>query len=25
VDEEIDKRFEEAWARSDTWILGSKF
>ena len=25
VDEEIDKRFEEAWGRSDTWILGSKF
>ena len=25
VDEEIDKRFDEAWARSDTWILGSKF
>ena len=24
-DEEIDRRFEEAWARSDTWILGSKF
>lgn len=24
-DPQIDARFEEAWARADTWILGSKF
>jgi len=24
-DPQIDARLEEAWARADTWILGSKF